>query len=79
MVISGNTCIRKVAIYPIALILCLLFGCVFPQNFHFLSVGLVLSDVEHLLSLLDETIIAYAAAKVKGFVPVSELAADPGG
>jgi hypothetical protein len=41
-------------------------------------VWLELSDVEHLLSLLDETIMARMAAKVKVFVPLCPLATGPG-
>jgi hypothetical protein len=78
IVIARNTCICKVAIHAIALILCLLFRCTLPQHFHLLGVWLELSDVEHLLSLLDETIMARMAAKVKPLVPLLQLAAGQG-
>ena len=80
IVIAGNSCICKVAIHAVALILCLLFAIASPQDFHFVNVGLELSDIEHLVSSLTVLIVLHTLRPfARGVVPLSQLVGTLGG
>jgi hypothetical protein len=66
IIVGRDACICKVAIHPVALILCLLFAIASPQDFNFIVVGLELCDVKHLLSFAYDSIMARIRSKVKG-------------
>ena len=71
----GNACIVEVVIQTVARVLCLLFGCALPQDFHLFSVRLELSDVEgHSVFFACPFSMVPLARKVKALVPVCSLA-----